>query len=68
MPVPQEVDTWVCKDQPDQSRCEAAWQSCDECDGRESDADDACGVCGGSGGGYVCAIHDADVFTRLIAA
>lgn len=67
MPAPQEVDTWFCKDQPDNNRCSAAWQSCDECDGHEAD-DEACAVCSGSGGGYVCAVHDADVFTKLIAA
>lgn len=57
MPVPQEVDGWICRDPQDDEACVACWQSCDQCDGNADD-DERCPICQGSGGGYVCATHD----------
>ena len=66
MPQPSEVVTgWACNPQPDEKDCVNAWVICDECDGEEGD-DDRCSTCTGSGGGYVCATHDLEIFSKLI--
>lgn len=58
MPLPDEVDTWLCDGQ-DTEQCRPSWQHCTECDGRgDYDAPDCCPTCQGSGGGYICRTHD----------
>jgi hypothetical protein len=66
MPEPDEVVTgWACNPQPDDRDCVQDWQSCDDCDG-EAGPDDKCSMCTGSGGGYICATHDTNIFTKFL--
>ena len=58
MPVPEEVNGWVCSSPPDNRSCIAEWEDCDTCHGTGKEGKKRCCQCAGSGGGYCCGTHD----------